>query len=160
MLCEKLPLRFTIFQRILCVFSRFLSSFEKVAFMALYSRKIQVWVAPKLCGIHSKPSLMQKTFPYIVSITLAACACSKHVYAWLECAYAYACMRVHTQSFPQPFFSKNKLYFPQILSLSQFSSNWVLNQPWALEYYHYWGMGARVDWGPKCSVCTYGKLMK
>ena len=44
---------------------------------------------------------------------------------------------------------KNNLYFPQILFLGQFSSDWALNQPWALEFLHHWRMGVRVVRGTK-----------
>ena len=39
-----------------------------------------------------------------------------------------------------------------MLSLSQFQSDWALNQPWALEFQHHWGTGARVVRGTKCGV--------
>ena len=34
-------------------------------------------------------------------------------------------------------------------------SDWALNWPWALEFEHYWGMGAQVARGIKCDVYTY-----
>ena len=75
--------------------------------------------------------------------------------------------RVHTLGFPAAFlfqklfyFSKNKLYFPQIRSSSQFSSDWALNQHWALEYYHLSGTGARVVRGSKCGVYIYSRINK
>ena len=34
-------------------------------------------------------------------------------------------------------------------------SDWTLNWPWALEFEHYWGMGAQVARGIKCDVYTY-----
>ena len=41
---------------------------------------------------------------------------------------------------------------PQI----NFISNWALNWPWALEFEHHWGMGARIVRGTKCSVYNTG----
>ena len=37
-----------------------------------------------------------------------------------------------------------------------FISNWALNWPWALEFEHHWGMGARIVRGTKCSVYNTG----
>ena len=79
-----------------CVFFYFFSSsLEKVHFMALYNKKIGVWVAPRQRGIHSKPDLLQKSILYIVFGTLTMCA-------WLKCVYAYACMCAHL-GFPTAF---------------------------------------------------------
>ena len=42
--------------------------------------------------------------------------------------------------------------FLKTLSSSQFQFDRALNQPWALEFQHHWGMGARVIRDTKYSV--------
>ena len=53
--------------------------------------------------------------------------------------HTYACIRVHTLGFSVVFIfkiihfnSKKSYIFPKTLSLSQFQSDQVLNQPWVL----------------------------
>jgi len=83
--------------------------------------KYEFKVAPRLCGIHSKPSLNVENLSYIVSGTLAcasmhvyAHACKEHVYTELEHGYTYACMRMHALGFSRLLFSKNSLFGPKI----------------------------------------------
>ena len=44
--------------------------------------------------------------PSCVGMLVYACACNGHAYAWLECMYAYTCMRAHALGFSWPFFYK------------------------------------------------------
>ena len=139
MFCEK-SLFDSLFSSESCVFCHCFRSPLKKCLLWLYIVVKQGYeAAPRQCEICSKLELSAKSFPYKVIGTLTA-------YAWLQCAYAYACMRVHTLEFPaaflfqKQFYSfKNKLYFTQTFSSSQFSRDWTQNQPWALENHHYWG---------------------
>ena len=81
----------------------FFSSFEKVSFMALYSKKKGAWGGSQTMWdlfqtnfIAKKLSLHSFWNPSCVHMPVHVCSCNKHAYVWLECAYAYACMRVHT----------------------------------------------------------------
>ena len=91
---------------LVCVFHYFRPSFEKVLFMALYCQKIRVWGSfqTMLDSFQTrikckKLSLHNFWNPSCIHMPVHACACHKHVYAWLECVYAYACMRLHTLGF-------------------------------------------------------------
>ena len=68
--------------------------------------------------------------------------------------YAYTPPRVFvTFLFPKQFISsKNKLYFPQTHSLSQFSSDWALNRLWTLKFKHHWGTGPQVIRSIECGI--------
>ena len=82
----------------------------------------------------------------------------KHAYANLEHVCSYTCMRTYTLGFYWPLFSKNRFLliksyiFHFNTSQVNLTSDWALNQPWALEFGHHWGAGAWVVKGTKCSV--------
>ena len=142
------------------VFSlRIFVSFEKLLCMAIYNSKIGVWNGSQtMWDLFQNPNFNAENLPFIISRTLTcvcmpvyayACikfayTCIKHAYVELEHACAYACMCTHTLEFSWSLFSKNslfnsqkELYFPKILSSSQFQFDWTLNWPWALEFQHH-----------------------
>ena len=77
----------------------------------------------------------------------------------------HACIRMHhgcaCRGFPWPYFSKKiyvliKSYIIHFnISQVNLTSDWALNQPWILEFQHYWGIGAKVIRGTKCGVYTH-----
>ena len=73
-------------------------------------------------------------------------------------AYAACGLRMQTVGFLWLLFSKNiflliKSYtFHFNTSQVNLTSDWALNQPWVLEFRHYWGTRARVIKGTKCDV--------
>ena len=93
-----------------------------------------------------------------------ACVCMHMYRAYVrhfKDAYTYAHIRVHTLGFSMVFIfkiihfnSKKSYIFPKTLSSSQFESNQILNQPWALEFQHHWGTRVRIVRGTECGVYT------
>ena len=112
MFCEKLPFDSLFSSESLVFPMRFLCVLKMYHVRHFIVEKIGFGIAPKRCGIHSKPqSLLQKTFLFYASENLAA--------------YARMCLRTHALArvrksratlvilFPKiDFCSFKRLYFP------------------------------------------------
>ena len=121
--------------------------------------KMRFGIAPRWCGIHSKPQpLLQKNCLFYASETLAT-----YVGLCLHTlALAYVRKLLPTYVGWRPLWSlisKNRFLLILKSYIFHFNtlevnliSDWALNWSWVLEFEHHWGTGARVIKGTKCGV--------
>jgi len=97
---------------------------------------------------------MQKSFPFLVSGTRATHTCLHGLSVHTHMRVCVHTLRVSSSLYflKKFYYSKNKLIVSINISLSQFSLDWALNQPWTFEYYYQWGRRARVVRGTKWGI--------
>ena len=114
--------------------------------------KMEFGMTPRRCGIHSKPQpLLQKTCLFMSLKPQLCTHALGHVRRLLPTYVSQG--PLWSFYFQKQIFAHLKSYiFHFNTSQVNLISDWALNQPWALEFEHHWGTGARVIRCTKCGV--------